>query len=311
MTSLIDAALACVAKGIPIFPVGAGKEGKAPFTENGFHDASRDPEKIRAWWTKYPRAKIGMPCGRASGIIVVDIDCHPGKPSGFEHLPNWAELSDYIVKTAGGGRHLYFADDGKTSIAHPFPGVEVRGEGHYVILAGSPGYEIERGDLNVENLKPVPAFLLANGKVSRGGARLKSGKKTFNNEPTPDWLIERCKRENLSLQPEVAAEAEAWIAELKRAYAIMPNDDLPWEEWSKRGAALHNATCGTEAGREIFEEWSAKSRKHDGDAVLERWRHWGRMLVHRHLPREHLLLGVGGRRRLLVAGQFRQRRRAS
>jgi hypothetical protein len=184
MTSLMDVALGYAAKGIPVFPVGKGKEGKAPFTQNGFHDASTDPEKVKAWWTKHPNAKIGMPCGRASKMLVVDIDCHPGKPSGFDHVPNWAELSDHVVKTAGGGRHLYFADDGKTAIAHPFPGVEVRGEGHYVILPGPYGYELERQGA----IKPVPEFLLKNERTSRGKTR----SRRFRQEPISTSLLKFC-----------------------------------------------------------------------------------------------------------------------
>jgi hypothetical protein len=133
-----------------------------------------------------PRAKIGMPCGRASGLIVVDIDCHEGRPSGFDSIPNYAELSDHIVKTAGGGRHLYFADDGKTGIAHPFPGVEVRGEGHYVILPGPYGYDWERGG-DLKDLKPVPDSLLQNAKASRTRERRRRA------EPMPAWLAERCR----------------------------------------------------------------------------------------------------------------------
>ena len=179
----LDIALGYAAKGIPVFPVGKGKEGKAPLTQNGFHDASTDPEMIKAWWTRHPSAKIGMPCGRASKMLVVDIDCHPGKPSGFDHIPNWAELSDHVVKTAGGGRHLYFADDGKTSIAHPFPGVEVRGEGHYVILPGPYGYELERQGA----IKPVPEFLLVNGRTSS-----KTRSRRMRKKPIPPSLLKLC-----------------------------------------------------------------------------------------------------------------------
>ena len=39
-----------------------------------------------------------------------------------------------------------------TAIAHPFPGVEVRGEGHYAILPACPATEIEHGGiLNVKD----------------------------------------------------------------------------------------------------------------------------------------------------------------
>jgi Bifunctional DNA primase/polymerase, N-terminal len=222
MTSLMDTALAYAAKGIPVFPVGAGKEGKAPLTQNGFHDASKDPETIKAWWTKYPCAKIGMPCGRASGRIVTDIDCHPGKPSGFEHVPNWAELSDYIVKTAGGGRHLHHADDGKTAIAHPFPGVEVRGEGHYVILPGPYGYELERSG----DLKPIPEFLLKNARTSRGKARLKrSRSKPIPPSPRCDGHFGK----GTSTDKDDLPDFELYA----KAINLIPNPDLPWGEWKR------------------------------------------------------------------------------
>jgi hypothetical protein len=265
MTSLMDAALDHGRQGVPIFPVGKGKDGKAPLTQNGFHDASTDLEKIKAWWTKYPRAKIGMPCGRASGIIVVDIDCHPGKPSGFEHVPNWAELSDYIVKTAGGGRHLYCADDGKTSIAHPFPGVEVRGEGHYVILPGPYGYEIERGG-DLKDLRPVPAFLLANGRISRGKARLKRSRE----EPIPPSLLKLCERhwgKGTSTAKDDLPDFELYV----RAINLIPNPDLPWNEWKRIIMAIWAAFLGSADGLAAAHAFSRKSSKYDAEGTDQAW----------------------------------------
>ena len=238
------AALAWAAAGYPVFPCWNTPENvvthKAPLTPHGFKDATTNPEQIKAWWTKWPTALIGMPCGRASGMIVTDIDRHVDRPNGFEHLPQWAELSNHIAKTAGDGRHLYYADDGQTGIVHPFPGVEVRGEGHYVILPGSEGYEWEHGgDLN--DLQPVPAFLL-NGK---GG------------EPHTS-----------------SAEPEANIGDVTAALVIIPNDDLDWESWNNIGMATWRATGGD--GFEAFDAFSQKSTKYDPIETRRRWDHYHR-----------------------------------
>ena len=266
MTSLMNAALAYAAKGIPVFPVGKGKEGKAPFTQNGFHDASTDPEKIRAWWTRHPSAKIGTPCGRASGILVTDIDCHPGKPSGFEHLPNWADLSDHVVKTAGGGRHLYHADDGKTAIAHPFPGVEVRGEGHYVILAGSGGYEWERGG-DLKDLKPVPEFLLKNGKTSRGKTR----SRRMRERPIPASLLKLCEgRWGKGCTP-IDDDDLPDFELIVQAINIIPNPDLPWGEWKRIVMAIWAAFLGNADGLAAAHAFSRNSKKYDAAGTDQAW----------------------------------------
>ena len=258
----LDAALAYAAKGIPVFPVGKGKEGKAPFTQNGFHDASTDPEKIKAWWTQHPSAKIGMPCGRASKLLVVDIDCHPGKPSGFDSIPNWAELSDHVVKTAGGGRHLYFADDGKTAIAHPFPGVEVRGEGHYVILPGPYGYELERQG----TIKPVPEFLLANGRTSTGKTR----SRRLREKPISPSLLKLCeghRGKGTSTDKDDLPDFELIVQRIN----LIPNPDLPWGEWKRFIMAVWAAFRGNADGLAAAHAWSRKSNKYDAEGTDRAW----------------------------------------
>jgi len=62
--------------GIPVFPCVPG--GKQPLTPNGFHDATSAARIIHAWWQRTPDANIGLPTGASTGILVVDIDVHPG-----------------------------------------------------------------------------------------------------------------------------------------------------------------------------------------------------------------------------------------
>ena len=60
--------------GVPVFPCVPG--GKRPLVEHGFRDASSDPAQVGAWWRRWPAANIGVPTGRASGFVVVDVDVH-------------------------------------------------------------------------------------------------------------------------------------------------------------------------------------------------------------------------------------------
>jgi hypothetical protein len=57
-------------------------DGAAPVfraVPRGAADASRDPDVIRAWWTRAPRANVGIAC-RASGLVVLEVDLRGGGP---------------------------------------------------------------------------------------------------------------------------------------------------------------------------------------------------------------------------------------
>src|SRR5260370_36006849 len=56
-------------------------------------------------------------------------------------------------------------------------------------------------------------------------------------------------------------------AAVASALAVIPNNDLPWNEWNRIGMAAWGATDGSEAGRKAFADWSAQSRKNDTGAT--------------------------------------------
>lgn len=140
MTTLLEAALRMQ---IPVFPCGADK---APMVGTGFKAATRDPAKIREWFSGYA-PMIGVPTGPASGIVVVDVDCHDGA-NGMEW---WKQNQSRIPatrrhRTKSGGLHLVFlapSETIKNSASRIAKGVDVRGEGGYVIVPPSPGYLVE------------------------------------------------------------------------------------------------------------------------------------------------------------------------
>jgi hypothetical protein len=41
---------------------------------NGLYAASTDVQQIRRWWRRWPEANIGIATGRASGLLVIDLD---------------------------------------------------------------------------------------------------------------------------------------------------------------------------------------------------------------------------------------------
>ena len=68
-------ALALAQAGMHVFPVWPGQ--KRPANKTGLKGATRNPKKIKAWWSKIPTANIGIATG-SSGLVV--IDCDTGKP---------------------------------------------------------------------------------------------------------------------------------------------------------------------------------------------------------------------------------------
>src|SRR3954451_4211196 len=74
--TLAGAALRFANLGIPVFPCVPG--GKQPLTPNGFHGATSEAASVRRWWKRNPHANIGLPTGARTGVVVVDVDVHPG-----------------------------------------------------------------------------------------------------------------------------------------------------------------------------------------------------------------------------------------
>lgn len=133
------AALKIASTGKPVFPC---RPDKSPYTPRGFKDASIDPGRVNAFWNKYPNAKqIGMPTGRRSSVFVMDVDRLDALGELEHELPE-----TLTIRTPSGGLHLYFEHvDGLTNSPGALPqGIDIRGEGGYVIVPPSPGYRTER-----------------------------------------------------------------------------------------------------------------------------------------------------------------------
>jgi len=133
-------ALNLAARGWLVFPVKPG--GKTPLTKNGLKDATRDRKKIAQWWRRNPKANIGVQTGSESGIVVLDVDVKNGQ-KGLQSLAALEErhgcLATLRAHTPTGGLHLFFRSPTQVvrNRAGFLPGLDVRGQGGYVVAAPS------------------------------------------------------------------------------------------------------------------------------------------------------------------------------
>ncbi len=129
-------------RGKPVFPCRPAPD-KSPLTRRGFKDATTDPAKVNMLFNRHPRASIGVPAGRESGFFVLDVDSLAAlEKLEKEHGKLPVTL---MVRTPSGGLHIYFEYvEGVTNSPGGLPkGIDVRGQGGYVLVPPSPGYEIE------------------------------------------------------------------------------------------------------------------------------------------------------------------------
>ncbi len=102
----------CKAPAIPsAHPAASACKGECGRDGHGFHDATTDPGRIRAWWRRWPRANVAIATG-APGPDVLDVDRKADGDgfAAFGRLRRAGMLTGaaMLVRTRSGGVHLYF-----------------------------------------------------------------------------------------------------------------------------------------------------------------------------------------------------------
>ena len=150
---LLSAALAYGDLGWKVFPIWEGTKDRPHLKDWGLL-ASDSFEQIEKWWTRWPRANIGLAC-RPSLIAVVDIDTKDGKNGQrtidqLEILEGLRLSPTRTQRTPSGGRQHLYAGEVASTVAkigahlyhRPFLShVDTRGtggaNGGYVLLPPS------------------------------------------------------------------------------------------------------------------------------------------------------------------------------
>lgn len=136
-----DLALAWAAAGYPVFPYNLPE--KKPHIKWKEIDRAAPAGQLAKWWDKWPDAWPFVITGPLSGLTVVDVDRHPGKPDGKkaidENVPAVWGSTPALYPTRGGGIHLYYASEGERNASRQKTlGLDVRGDGGLALIYGPP-----------------------------------------------------------------------------------------------------------------------------------------------------------------------------
>jgi hypothetical protein len=200
--SFLDYALAYAERGkLPVVPLRAG-EKFPPLLENWPTLATTDAQQIRAWWTQWPSANIGVV---ARGLVIVDVDVRNDGDTSLAALEQaHGKLPEtFTARTPTGGRHIYL----RLPEGHPGAGnsagklgsgIDIKGQAGYVLGVGS---RVAAGEYTFEgttDIAQAPHWLLE----LLGTASAKKSTTPASDIPdAPDAVVERA-REWLALQPE-------------------------------------------------------------------------------------------------------------
>jgi hypothetical protein len=117
------------------------RPGKHPRITGGFLNATCDIEQIERWNHQWPNADWAMRTGRASGVVVIDVDPRNGGHLSLEDLEAiHGRLSEtWHCQTGGGGDHYWYQDPQwhgalRSTLAL---GIDFKHDGGYVMLAES------------------------------------------------------------------------------------------------------------------------------------------------------------------------------
>lgn len=180
-------ALAAVARGLPVFPLGPMKlpvvrsphpgevcRGECGQPGHGVHDATTDPERVRELFRVTPHATgYGIACGRAPEYLIgVDLDRKNGV-DGVTALGDLARRHGFVipvtvtVATPSGGVHLWLSGPADIHVSNSAgrigPGIDVRGSGGYLVGPGSwtPNGAYRELPDRPQTAQPLPNRLLA------------------------------------------------------------------------------------------------------------------------------------------------------
>ena len=104
---------------------------------HGLYDATTNLDQVRAWWTQWPQANIGLPTGGTYDVIDVD------GPPGYRSLATLKAEDNFPPTYLGraitprGGMHYYIPATGDGNATAVMPGIDYRGTGGYVIAPPS------------------------------------------------------------------------------------------------------------------------------------------------------------------------------
>jgi hypothetical protein len=168
MTPLARAAVKLGEKGLRVFP--CWPRTKKPAIKENLRCAAIGEAIISKWWGDQGQYNVAIATGRASGVWVLDVDNDDnGKATLSELEAKFGPLPPTVEVITADGRHLYFRwPDSGVEIRNfqqrdDLPGLDVRGEGGYVLAPPSvhpSGRRYEWSVDSADTFADAPEWLL-------------------------------------------------------------------------------------------------------------------------------------------------------
>lgn len=229
--------------------------------------ATSDLSIINNYWEQFPNAAPAIACGK-SGIVVLDLDRHTVDADGVAAFKKLIERNGPIdgvpvIKTPNNGFHIYFSQPINSfrlnnSRGDLDKGIDVRGEGGYVI---APGARVS----DDREYIPVSGTPTLREISSNGGLK-----------QIPKWLVSLIRPERnhqtngYASQQKFVSDSELNV--LQEALKYIPSDDR--EIWLKIGGALFDT--GQPWARSLWDDWARKSPKFDQPNQNATWASFAR-----------------------------------
>lgn len=134
---------AAAGRGWRMFPVEA--KGKLPLVKGWPEAATSDIAQLEAWQHQHPACNWGLATGKASGLVVIDVDGAEGRASLANLERQGLTLPATLTVTTGrteGGEHRYYRPPSGVDIRNDQSGkigvhIDVRGTGGFVVCPPS------------------------------------------------------------------------------------------------------------------------------------------------------------------------------
>lgn len=185
-SDLLDSALEWVGRGYPVLPLhsvdaqgkcscpkSCRKQGKHPRITGGtdFAAATTSNALVREWWGAWPDANVGIPTGRRTDLLVIDLDTEGDQYQKADFVASHGiDGAAVTIRTGSGGLHYWFRrPDIPERLSHggdAFPfgleGIHFRCDGGLVVVptshnADGPYSLLEAG---FDKLSPPPPALV-------------------------------------------------------------------------------------------------------------------------------------------------------
>ncbi len=226
-----------------------------------FHAKSDDPRS----WCGFALASATFNAGRVDGVgyvttqdeehVFIDLDDCRNAVTG--EIADWAQ--EYVEQA-----------NSYTEITPSKEGLRIIGLRGHLARSIHTGYKLPSGGHG-------EIFFRATRYVTVTGDQLPGTPNILRDiaDVTLDLLMAAGKMTGGTIgQPEdyqANPEKEAPLPDVAEALAIIPNPDLPYDDWVKVGLAVYASAAGVQDGFDLWETWSKKSAKHDAAECIRVW----------------------------------------